>query len=144
VPEEGPLTTAAEQWAWLFRQGSRLQVLPKELSAAQREAMVLADRTSWTASEQEAYRKANDEIEQARQLAREAEARREADGLREGKEDGLREGNAAGLRAAITDLCEVLGVEVTDERRAHLAALDLPGLEALRSELKAMKAWLAG
>ena len=39
---------------------------------------------------------------------------------------------------------EVLGVEVSDERRAHLAALDLPGLEALRAELKAKKTWPAG
>jgi hypothetical protein len=120
--------------------GSRLQVLPKELSPAQRAAMVLADRTSWTASEQEAYRKANDEFEQARQLAREAEARGEA----RGKADGMREGEARGLRAAVVDLCEVLGVEVTDERRAHLAALDLPALEALRADLKAKKTWPAG
>ena len=151
VPEEGPLTTEAEQWAWLFRQGSRLQELPKELSPAQREAMVLADRTSWTASEQEAYRKASDEIEQARQLAREAEARGKVEGkeegLREGKAAGLREGEERGLRVAreaVADLCEVLGVELTDERRAHLAALDLTGLEALRAELKAKKTWPAG
>jgi hypothetical protein len=62
----------------------------------------------------------------------------------EAKASGLREGEARGLRAAVDDLCEVLGVEVTDERRAHLAALDLAGLEALRAELKAKKAWPAG
>jgi hypothetical protein len=52
-----------------------------------------------------------------------------------------------GLRVArevVADLCEVLGVEVTDERRAHLAALDLAALEALRAELKAKKTWPAG
>jgi hypothetical protein len=40
--------------------------------------------------------------------------------------------------------CELLNIEVTDERRAHLAALDLPGLEALRAELKAKKTWPVG
>jgi len=33
---------------------------------------------------------------------------------------------------------------VTDERKAYLAGLDLAGLEALRAELKAKKAWPAG
>jgi hypothetical protein len=45
--------------------------------------------------------------------------------------------------AAVLDLCELLGVELSAERRAHLAALDLPGLEALRANLKATKAWPA-
>jgi hypothetical protein len=79
-----------------------------------------------------------------RETAAEAEARGKAAGAREGKEEGLREGKATGLRAAVADLCEVLGVEVTEERRAHLAALDLLGLEALRAELKAKKAWPSG
>lgn len=87
-----------------------------------------------------------------RETAAEAEARGKATGVREGKAEGLREGKAAGLREgkeeglrqAVVDLCEVLGVEVTDERCAHLAALDLPGLEALRAELKAKKTWPAG
>lgn len=41
---------------------------------------------------------------------------------------------------AIEDACELLGMELTPEQRAHLAALDLPGLETLRTELKAKKA----
>ena len=133
VPESGPLLTAAEKWAWLFRQGSRLKALPAQLSPEQRQAMTLADQTSWTDAEQQAYRKAFDEIEQARQLAREAEARGEA----KGKEAGLREG----LQAAIELACELLGVELNPARRAHLAALDLAGLSALRSHLKAHKTW---
>ena len=66
------------------------------------------------------------------------------EGLAKGMDRGLSQGRKEGLRAAITDLCEVLGVEVTDERRAYLAALDLPGLEALRAELKTKKTWPAG
>ncbi len=111
--------------------------------------MTLADQASWSQAKRDAYRKAFDEIEQARQLAREAEARGEA----KGKEAGLREGEAKGeargkeagllegLRATVADLCELLGVELNPARRAHLVALDLAGLSALRSHLKAHKTW---
>jgi len=72
----------------------------------------------------------------------------EAKGLREGEAKGLREGEAKGLReglrAAVADLCELLGVSLTAARQADLAALDLAGLEALRQHLKAHKAWPAG
>jgi hypothetical protein len=56
-------------------------------------------------------------------------------------EELAREVKADGMRTAVRDLCELLGVEVTEERRAHLAALDLPGLEALRAHLKTHKDW---
>ena len=62
----------------------------------------------------------------------------------EGHREGLREGKEAGLRAAISDLCELLAVELTVDRRAHLASLDLAGLEALRAHLKQHRAWAAG
>jgi flagellar biosynthesis/type III secretory pathway protein FliH len=77
----------------------------------------------------------------------------ELDGLREGRDAGLREGRDAGLREgerrgkeaalreAILDLCEVLGLAVTEERRADLQARDLPGLDALRTHLKTHRAW---
>jgi predicted transposase/invertase (TIGR01784 family) len=133
VPEEGPLRTDAERWAWLFRQGSKLSSLPGELSPEQKEAMMLADRTAWSEAKTEAYRKALDEVEQARQVASEAEARGEA----RGKADGLREG----LQAAVGDLCELLAIALTEERTAHLAALDLAGLETLRVHLKTHKSW---
>jgi hypothetical protein len=41
----------------------------------------------------------------------------------------------------VEDLCEVLGVELTEERKAHLAGLDLAGLEALRRHLKTHRSW---
>ncbi len=78
----------------------------------------------------------NAKRESLEQGLREGEARGEARGLREGKTEGL--------RSAVADLCEVLGVSLTEARRAHLAALDLVGLEALRLELKATKAWPEG
>jgi Uma2 family endonuclease len=50
-------------------------------------------------------------------------------------------GEVRGLRAAIEDLCEVLGVELTDERRRHLEQLDAQGLTALRATLKTSRGW---
>lgn len=73
------------------------------------------------------------------------QARREsaAEAQARGKTEGLREGERA-LRTAICDLCELLMVELTDERRAHLAGLDLTGLEALRASLKQERKWPTG
>jgi hypothetical protein len=64
-----------------------------------------------------------------------------AAGLRDGLAEGLRDGRAAGLRDAVADLCEVLGVELDDSRRKHLASLDVDGLEALRAALKRERRW---
>ena len=51
------------------------------------------------------------------------------------------EGELKGLRQAITDLCDVLGIELTPEREAQLRELDLEGLTALRTHLKRDRAW---
>ena len=45
------------------------------------------------------------------------------------------------MQATVGDLCELLDIEVTDERKAHLASLDLVGLETLRGHLKTHKSW---
>lgn len=47
------------------------------------------------------------------------------------------------LRAGVYDLCEVLGIEVTDARRQQVDHLDAPGLRALRQRLKAERRWPA-
>ena len=62
-----------------------------------------------------------------------------SDGLRKGKADGLREG----LREAVVDLCELLGIELTEARQQQLADLDLVGLRSLRAQLKAARSWPA-
>jgi type I site-specific restriction-modification system R (restriction) subunit len=69
---------------------------------------------------QEAEEKAKAE-EQARQVAEE-EARTEA-------------------RQAITDLCEFLSIELTEDHRAQMMTLDLTGLRQLRTSLKQRKRW---
>lgn len=74
-----------------------------------------------------------------RETAAEAETRGKADGLREGEERG----KAEGLRTAVETACELLGIEVTEARKAHLAGLDVAGLEALRQHLKLHRSWPA-
>ena len=54
---------------------------------------------------------------------------------------GKLEGKLEGARQTITDLCEVLGIELTTEREAQLRELDLEGLTALRTHLKRDRAW---
>ncbi len=46
------------------------------------------------------------------------------------------EGREQGLRVAVLDLAELLGLEVDAERRAALAAMSVPELDALRLSLK--------
>jgi len=149
VPKEGLLTRAAERWAWLFKYGEQLKAVPAGLTAAQAQALELANEATFTAEEAEAYRKVEDEIEQARQLAEDAEergevrgeARGEARGEILGKAAGLREA-MVGLREAIVDVCELLGVELTKQRRAQLDAMEWEALQALRQHLKQHRTWL--
>jgi predicted transposase/invertase (TIGR01784 family) len=130
----------AAAWAWLFVEAPRLSTFPAGLpSEAHKRALELANEATFTEEERERYRKIQDEIDAALNLAEQAERRGEA----RGEARGLREGERA-LRAAVEDLCELLGVEVTDDRRAHLAGLDLAGLEALRTKLKSGKTWPTG
>jgi uncharacterized protein len=79
--------------------------------------------------------------------AQRAEGLREGkeEGRREGKEEGRREGEARGkaegLRAAVADLCELLGIELGDERQSALEAMGAGELETLRASLKRTKRW---
>jgi Uma2 family endonuclease len=91
----------------------------------------------------------------ARVLTREEKngKRAEAESLaRQAAEEGKRKAEEAKRKAeeeavitareAIVDLCELLSIEVTPERRAHLDSLDLDGLRTLRATLKTRKAWI--
>jgi hypothetical protein len=59
-------------------------------------------------------------------------------------QEGRQEGRQEGLRGAVELACEVLGISLDEERRAHLAGLDLAGLEALKQHLKTHRSWPAG
>jgi len=52
-----------------------------------------------------------------------------------------KKGREEGLRAGVESLCEVLGIDLTPARRAELASLDAPRLEACLTLLKTTRAW---
>ena len=68
----------------------------------------------------------------------------EALGIAKGEALGIAKGEAiahATARAAVLDLCEVLGIELTNEQRERLDALSLAELEALRLAIKRDRRW---
>ena len=67
-----------------------------------------------------------------------------AEGRQEGVQQGRQEGLQQGLLHAILDLCEVLGIELTAERKAQIEQLDLTQLSQLRTHLKSTRTWLPG
>ncbi len=59
----------------------------------------------------------------------------------EGRQEGEQQGLQQGLQQAIMDLCEVLGIELTPERKAQIEQLDTTQLSQLRTHLKSARAW---
>jgi hypothetical protein len=58
-----------------------------------------------------------------------------------GKREGRLEGELKGSRQAVLDLCEVLGIEVSEARREKLGTLGLEEVEALLLHIKASRTW---
>jgi Uma2 family endonuclease len=46
-----------------------------------------------------------------------------------------------GLKQGVESLCDVLGIELSAERRGHLDALDAAGLSALLTQIRALRRW---
>lgn len=63
------------------------------------------------------------------------------DGEKKGRREGRDEGRTETLRESIIDLCDVLGIALGDEEKAHIDKLDLATLEALRARIKHAKRW---
>jgi hypothetical protein len=78
--------------------------------------------------EEAVWENAKREVEQAAEQARQAAEEKAKEALEE-------------ARQAIADLCELLTIEVTEERRRELTTLDLTGLRQLRTALKQHKRW---
>lgn len=58
-----------------------------------------------------------------------------------GMEIGMEKGLRLALRRSVLDLCEVLGIQVDNERRAFVETTDAAHLEALVTRLKTARAW---
>ncbi len=134
--------TTVERWAHFFRSAPSLERVPEELSEGPWARALEVARTAnlspeeWTEYERE--KMAEQDYRGGLALA---EKRAEKRGEERGEERGEKRGRLLEARTALADLCEVLGIELTEERHAYLDGLDLPGLSALRAQIKERRAW---
>jgi len=125
LPEKKPDAGAA-LWAWLFVHAPELTEIPDDLPPGPyREALDLANQANFTQLQLEAYRKAMDEIQQARDYG----AMKEAEGLAKGVAEGLAKGVAEGLAKGSASMARALlailgarGITVSTEARARIDA----------------------
>ncbi len=122
LPEEKPAAGAA-LWAWLFVHAPELTDIPDDLPAGPfREALDLANQGRFTQTELDAYQKATDEIEQAREYGAAKFAEGETAGFTRGETAGFTRGETAGFTRALLAILGVRGFTVSAEARAHIDA----------------------
>ena len=110
LPVEKPASGAA-LWAWLFVHAPELTEIPTDLPPGpHRAALDLANEAKLTPQELEAYRKATDEIQQARDYGEQKEA------------EGFAKGETAGFAKALLAVLGARGLAVSPEARAHIEA----------------------
>lgn len=125
---------SVEEWAYVFRMGSKLDVVPEALhDAAPRKALEAARAARFTAAEWETYDRAKVAEQDARGALQFAEARGEARGEAKGRADGL--------RAAVGSVCALLGIALDDARRKRVEGMSVEALEALLAALTRDRAW---
>jgi len=115
-----------DKWAYFFREAENLDVIPPELDQAPfREALEVARTAGMSDAEYEAYERAK----MAEQDARGALVK------------AVETGRVKELRQGLADLCEVLGIEMTEEHRKVLTTANLARLEGLRDRIKQERRW---
>jgi len=125
-----PPRTVVEKWAYFFREADNLSVIPEVLAEHPFVDALDAARTAgFTADEWDAYILAGIAIQNERGALAVAEKR------------GHQAGREAGLRQGIEALCQVLGIDLTDEYRFELARLDAAGLATLLARLQQRRSW---
>ncbi len=132
--------STVDRWAYFFRETAHLKSVPPALAEGPyARALEVARSSGFTPEEWEAY----DRAKIAEQDARGALSLAEKTGRAEGIALGEAKGRGEELRAAILDLCELLGIEPTRPQRDALAALDEPALRNLKALLKRERCWPA-
>ncbi len=124
LPREKP-TTGAALWAWLFVHAPELTAIPEDLPPGpQRDALELANQAGLTQLELDAYRKAMDEIQQARDYGEQKEAegfvKGETAGFVKGETAGFVKGETAGFARALVALLDARGITVTPDARSRI------------------------
>jgi predicted transposase/invertase (TIGR01784 family) len=147
-----------EKWAYFFTAASKLKKVPEALAQGPfAQALEVAQTSNLNEEEWTEYEREKMAEQDYRGGITLAETRAERRGLEKGLEKGeklslekgeklgLEKGEKLGLekglRNAIQDLCEILGVDLTDERRAQMEQMDLVQLGGLRSHLKETRTW---
>jgi predicted transposase/invertase (TIGR01784 family) len=134
--------TLLDKWTYFFREAENLDVIPPELDEAPfREAFEVARMAGLTEAEHEAYERAKMAEQDARGALEKAKEEGLTQGLEQGRAEGMDEGRCKELRRSLADLCELLGIEVTEERQEALIAADLSKLESLRARIKQDRRW---
>lgn len=125
-----PPQTMVEKWAYFFREADNLRVVPEVLAEHPFiDALDAARTAAFTASEWDAYILAGIAIQNKRGA------------LAIAKKQGREEGREEGLREAVEMFCDVLGIDLTDERRRELTDLDAAELRALLARLRERRSW---
>jgi predicted transposase/invertase (TIGR01784 family) len=123
-------STLVDRWAYFFRETAHLKAVPSALAQGPfARALEVARSSGFSPEEWEAY----DRAKVAEQDARGALGLER----RLGRAEGIKEG----LRTAIEDLCGVLGVDLTSDRRLTLATLDEAALRAMMTSLLRGRRW---
>jgi predicted transposase/invertase (TIGR01784 family) len=118
--------STVDKWAHFFRSAPSLTRVPDELAEG-----------PW-ARALEVARTANLSPEEWTEYEREKMAEQD---YRGGISLAEKRGRLLEARAGLADLCEVLGIEVTEARRAPLDRLDYAALAELRRQIMASRAW---
>jgi len=128
--------TLVEKWAYFFSEAENLDVVPEVLFEPQLVKALDAARTAgFTVEEWDLYIRAG--------MAIQDEVGALAVAHKEGLRLGRAEGQLEGLRRSVEDLCDVLGIELTAERRRQVAAMGAEALDALRTAIKSARTWPA-
>ncbi|HZF51140.1 MAG TPA: Rpn family recombination-promoting nuclease/putative transposase [Polyangiaceae bacterium] len=118
--------TLAEKWAYFFREAKNLRAIPPALSSPPfLEALDAARTAGFTTEEWDAYIRAGMAIQDERGALSLAE----------------KQGEKRGLRRGIETACEILGIELSEERREKLYGLDVPALDVLLKTIRAERRW---
>lgn len=138
--------STVDKWAYFFRSAPSLTRVPEELAEGPwAEAFEVARTANLSPEEWAEYEREKMAEQDFRGGLSLAEKRGEERGEKRGEERGEKRGEERGrlleARSALADLCEVLAIELTEARRAHLAGLDLPALAELRKHLVSNRAW---
>jgi len=128
--KQGPPETMVEKWSYFFREADNLEMIPDALDVPSiTEALEAARMARFTVAEWDAYILSGMAIQNERGALSMAEKK------------GRVEGRTEAARQSVLDLCEVLSIEVTPERRVALEQMNGDALAALVQTLKKNKTW---